>query len=359
MSSKFKGLGDWHTHNFRCNHATGELNEYIVNAMKKKLGIIGLSDHFPISYSKEDGSLRLKQFAMSVKEVDEYLAEAEKLREHYKQLIDVKIGFEVGYLDGKEGKYFNRILRLNGRIDYLIGSVHTIKLKDRFWGLKNGDLAFLVNKYGANYIYSQYFETVRKMLLSDKFDLDIIGHLDFVKNGKESSRLNDLIVEKIRNLVPVIKERGVAVEINTQGLRNGYKKLYPCKRVINVLYDHNIPILLSSDAHNPLDVGFGFIDILNFIQELGYTSVVGYSKILEWTESPEDALKIAIYLNDKYELDGRDPNGYTGIAWSIGGIHDRAWSERNIYGKIRYMSFNGLKRKFDLKQYINTYINKA
>jgi deoxyribodipyrimidine photo-lyase len=75
-------------------------------------------------------------------------------------------------------------------------------------------------------------------------------------------------------------------------------------------------------------------------------------KILEWTESPENAFQIAIYLNDRYELDGRDPNGYVGIAWNIGGVHDRAWNERPIFGKVRYMSYNGCKLKFDVKKYI-------
>ncbi len=78
-------------------------------------------------------------------------------------------------------------------------------------------------------------------------------------------------------------------------------------------------------------------------------------KILEWTDSPEKALEIAIYLNDKYELDGRDPNGYVGIAWSVGGVHDRAWKSRKIFGKIRYMSYNGLKSKFDINAYMQTY----
>jgi deoxyribodipyrimidine photo-lyase len=68
--------------------------------------------------------------------------------------------------------------------------------------------------------------------------------------------------------------------------------------------------------------------------------------------SPEQAAKIAIYLNHKYELDGRDPNGYVGIMWSIGGVHDRAWFERPVYGKIRCMSYNGCKSKFDVKGYI-------
>jgi deoxyribodipyrimidine photo-lyase len=84
----------------------------------------------------------------------------------------------------------------------------------------------------------------------------------------------------------------------------------------------------------------------------GFMRMYWAKKILEWTKSPEDAYKTAIYLNDKYELDGRDPNGYTGIAWSIGGLHDRAWNERNVFGKIRYMSYNGCKAKFRIKEYI-------
>jgi deoxyribodipyrimidine photo-lyase len=84
----------------------------------------------------------------------------------------------------------------------------------------------------------------------------------------------------------------------------------------------------------------------------GYMRMYWAKKILEWTESPEQAMEIAVYLNDRYELDGRDPNGYAGIAWSIGGVHDRAWNERPVFGKIRYMSYNGLKTKFDIKEYI-------
>jgi deoxyribodipyrimidine photo-lyase len=84
----------------------------------------------------------------------------------------------------------------------------------------------------------------------------------------------------------------------------------------------------------------------------GYMRMYWAKKILEWSKSPEEALRIAIHLNDKYELDGRDPNGYTGCAWAIGGVHDRAWTERPVYGKIRYMNRNGAKRKFDIEKYV-------
>ena len=97
------------------------------------------------------------------------------------------------------------------------------------------------------------------------------------------------------------------------------------------------------------------IELLSRGKMHSYMRMYWAKKILEWSESPEKALETAIYLNDKYELDGRDPNGYAGIAWSIGGVHDRAWQEREIFGKIRYMSYEGSKRKFDVKSYIAKY----
>lgn len=84
----------------------------------------------------------------------------------------------------------------------------------------------------------------------------------------------------------------------------------------------------------------------------GYLRMYWAKKILEWTRDFKEAQEFAIFLNDKYSLDGRDANGYTGIAWSIGGVHDRAWNEREIFGKIRYMSFNSTSKKFNLKGYL-------
>jgi deoxyribodipyrimidine photo-lyase len=74
-------------------------------------------------------------------------------------------------------------------------------------------------------------------------------------------------------------------------------------------------------------------------------------KILEWSSTPEEAFRTALYLNNKYELDGRDPNAFTGVAWCFG-KHDRAWPERPIFGKVRYMNDAGLRRKFDIEGYV-------
>nr|CAD1835540.1 unnamed protein product [Ananas comosus var. bracteatus] len=89
----------------------------------------------------------------------------------------------------------------------------------------------------------------------------------------------------------------------------------------------------------------------------GFMRMYWAKKILEWTNEPKEALSIAIYLNDKYEIDGRDPNGYVGCMWSICGVHDQGWKERPVFGKIRYMNYAGCKRKFDVDAYIS-YVNR-
>lgn len=84
----------------------------------------------------------------------------------------------------------------------------------------------------------------------------------------------------------------------------------------------------------------------------GYMRMYWAKKIPEWTETPEEAIRIAIYLNDRWSLDGRDPNGYLGIMWSIAGVNDRPFGERSVTGKIRYMSYNACFQKFDAKSYM-------
>jgi deoxyribodipyrimidine photo-lyase len=75
-------------------------------------------------------------------------------------------------------------------------------------------------------------------------------------------------------------------------------------------------------------------------------------KILEWSKTPQQAFKTTLAINNKYFLDGRDPNSFTGVAW-VFGVHDRAWFERPIFGKIRYMAATGLERKCDIRAYVD------
>ncbi len=87
----------------------------------------------------------------------------------------------------------------------------------------------------------------------------------------------------------------------------------------------------------------------------GYMRMYWAKKILEWTKSPEDAMKFAVKLNDTYELDGRDVGGYVGCAWSIGGVHDRPWFTRPIFGTIRYMAVSGVEKRGSIEEYITKF----
>ena len=86
----------------------------------------------------------------------------------------------------------------------------------------------------------------------------------------------------------------------------------------------------------------------------GYLRMYWAKKILEWSPDAETAQAWAIELNDRHMLDGRDPNGYTGIVWSIAGVHDRPWAERPVFGMIRFMSLSGCRRKFDVDKWIES-----
>ena len=118
------------------------------------------------------------------------------------------------------------------------------------------------------------------------------------------------------------------------------------------LYRYSLSEFEGSNTHDDL-WNAAQMEVVKRGKMHGYMRMYWAKKILEWTATPEEALHVAVYLNDRYQLDGRDTNGYTGIAWSIGGVHDRAWNERDIFGKIRYMSYKGCASKFHVKSYVD------
>jgi len=83
----------------------------------------------------------------------------------------------------------------------------------------------------------------------------------------------------------------------------------------------------------------------------GYMRMYWGKKIIEWSPTPEEAFQTALHLNNRYLLDGRDANGFTGVAWCFG-LHDRPWKEREVFGQVRYMNDRGLERKFDMAAYL-------
>lgn len=114
---------------------------------------------------------------------------------------------------------------------------------------------------------------------------------------------------------------------------------------------YTIQDYLSYQTHDPY-----FNAAMKEMVETGfmhnYMRMYWAKKIIEWSKSHKEAYETILHLNNKYFIDGRDPNSYTGVAWCFG-KHDRAWTERPVFGKLRYMNDKGLKRKFDMQGYIN------
>ncbi|MCW4010146.1 MAG: deoxyribodipyrimidine photo-lyase [Candidatus Bathyarchaeota archaeon] len=117
-------------------------------------------------------------------------------------------------------------------------------------------------------------------------------------------------------------------------------------------YDYSLEALENAQTHDPYwNAAQTQMRLTGKMH--GYMRMYWGKKILEWTKTAPEAFDVALFLNDKYELDGRDPNGYTGVAWCFG-KHDRPWRERPVFGMVRYMNANGLKRKFDADKYVQT-----
>lgn len=116
-------------------------------------------------------------------------------------------------------------------------------------------------------------------------------------------------------------------------------------------YRYELSQLEAGQTHDPYWNGAQKELVRTGIMQ-GYMRMYWGKKILEWTEEPDQGFQIALRLQNKYALDGRDPNTYAGVAWCFG-KHDRPWSERAIFGKVRYMNEAGLKRKFDMQAYLD------
>lgn len=116
-------------------------------------------------------------------------------------------------------------------------------------------------------------------------------------------------------------------------------------------YIYNIDDYLAFHTHDPY-FNAAMKEMIYFGTMHSYMRMYWAKKIIEWSFNYEDAYNTIIYLNNYYFIDGNTPNGYTGVAWCFG-KHDRAWAPRQIFGKIRYMNSNGLKRKFNIEEYVN------
>ena len=245
---------DYHMHTKRCGHATGEVAEYIAEARRKGLLEIGFSDHLPFVTHRDP------KYTMDISELPAYQRDIEEAR-HKTRDLEIKVGIEADYMEGNAEEI--RKLVASYPYDFVIGSVHFI----RKWAFDDPREKDRWERENVEEVYRRYYELLRQSAETGIYD--IMGHVDLVKKFGHRSRedLSDLIDTTAR----AFKERGVAIEINTSGLRKPVKEIYPSLEVLKVYKKHGVPIVFGSDAHAPQHVGSDFDRARALALEAGYS----------------------------------------------------------------------------------------
>ena len=259
---------DWHTHSSLCRHAIGDLEDYIRAAIKMKLRVIGLSAHFPYEFLNGIDHLN----AMGVDQIENYISDANNLREKYKGKIEVKIGFEIDYIKNQVGKYLTYLMPLIDNLDYIIGSIHN--LHTTFMGLFPFD-DDRCKKYYKNYariddLFIDYYKTLREMLSSEIFRFNIIGHFDLPKKFNKHPENEEQVMNEIFEVLKLAKKREVVIELNSSGLRKPIKEQYPSEKILNLMNDLDCDMILGSDAHEPSQIAYKFDKMHNLLKKCGF-----------------------------------------------------------------------------------------
>ncbi|MCK5260073.1 MAG: histidinol-phosphatase HisJ [Candidatus Omnitrophica bacterium] len=249
---------DYHIHTLLCGHAVGEPFEYAEAAIEAGLEEIGFSDHAPFVHY-EDPSI-----TMGIKQLPEYYRMMEDVRKKYSNCLRIKIGIEADYVPGYERK--TKAILEDYPYDYVIGSVHFIK----DWGFDNPEEFEKWDEKDIDQVYRDYYALLRQSAQTGMYD--IMGHVDLVK--KFGHRSTQDFTDEIKKTAQVFKECGVAVEINTSGLRKPVKEIYPSFSNLKIYADAGVPLTFGSDAHDPKDVGRNFEEAMTMAREAGYGEYV-------------------------------------------------------------------------------------
>jgi len=273
-------LEDWHTHNEMCHHAVGSIEDYLRQAIKSRLQTIGLSDHFPYEFLKNIERIPFEEYAITLPEIEGYLSTAEIFREKFKSNINVRIGFEVDFFKNQALALNKHLTKVKNRLDYILGSIHILNFRDGrgAWGFDDSRFRNDFEYYGSQQVYINYYKKLQKMIRSEDFDFDIVGHIDLPKKFNDNPTKKEAVFDEVLKTLELIKARDLTVEINTGGLRKPCKEQYPSEKIIKEIYSLDIPILLGSDAHKPKDIGYKFKKILKIIKKIGYNQLAHFDK---------------------------------------------------------------------------------
>ena len=283
MVKKFQNL---HTHT-RFSDGSDDPEKYVDAANLQGLAALGFSDHSPLPF--ENG------FALQEEETANYCENIVALRKKYPESSDIScelqtancklqifLGMEADFIPG-QGHSFAHLLE-NWPLDYLIGSVHLVKNgpSDELWFIDGSDPATYDD--GLNAMFggdirkgvAAYYRQVNEMVTTSR--MDIIGHLDKIKmhnRGRFFSETEPWYIALVNETLDLVKQSGIIVEVNTRGL---YKKrsdsLFPGLAILERILELNIPVIISSDAHKPMEVSMLFDETADLLYNIGFRGLM-------------------------------------------------------------------------------------
>jgi len=253
---------DYHLHGNFCGHATGELDEYVDSALAKGLVEIGFSDHLPKVVDPDP------YHAMLEEKLPLYVEKVLSLREAYRGRITIKLGIEADYFVGHEDD--TRRLLDKYPFDYVLGALHF--LGDWHFTSKQG-----LARYGdedPGEAFPRYFGLLKRMIGTGLFD--IVAHPDALRRGAFQPARP--LTEEHRAIARLLREKGMALEINTAGIRRGVGSVYPERGFLEACIGEGVPVTLGSDAHAPADVGRDFAEAYRLLADVGVAEIGTYER---------------------------------------------------------------------------------
>jgi histidinol-phosphatase (PHP family) len=245
---------DHHMHTPLCKHATGPVEAYVERGIALGLSAVGFADHNPLPHG------RGADVRMAESELDGYVRSVLDLRAKYRGRIQVLLGIEMDYVEGLEPYLERQVARYPW--DYVIGAIHYLGRECRIssWPREfEGDTSSL---------YARYFELMRKMVRSGL--CDIVAHFDVPKRSRRLPGIREM--EDIANTLQEIQRAKLCLEINTSGFRHPElpsPQPYPDWPMIDQALALGIPLVISSDAHAPDQVGLKFAEVGDYLKQRG------------------------------------------------------------------------------------------
>jgi len=258
---QFRNLVDYHIHTKLCGHATGEPRDYVREAIRKGLPEIGFSDHMPLL------RIRDKHLTMEPKQLPHYVSLVNELR-HSDCGITVRLGIEMDYFPDQMDEIWAAAEGIE--FDYVYGAVHYID----GWGFGDSRRLSSYQSRDPDETYERYFDLFCKAAREGGFD--IMAHPDLVKKHGIVSTvpMDDMYETAARTL----RDAGVAIEINTSGLRMRAAEPYPGQTFLEVCARHGVAVTLGSDAHAPHQVGMDFDIALRMLKRAGISEIATFQR---------------------------------------------------------------------------------